>query len=213
MFVVEIKQVSSKRVAYLAEGDRLTYATKEAIQLEKDEAELAKIRASKIYDLSFDSLFVKTADSIRKSTNNKYGAKVAYYCESTASIFDTEPMGASIRFDSTFEARVYQVLRRHFPKTSICRQYPLMIKPRTKTYKEIDWKVDFYVNHEKVKCWVEAKGIALPEFKRNLQYLQYFNHDAWFQTYIVCQDSTKIDDKKRALSFKEFCYKLANKEL
>jgi hypothetical protein len=213
MFVVEIKPLSGSRSKYVGEGNLLTLAKKEALTFDKDTAELTKKTICILHGFSAQNVFVVDESKIRKSTNNKYGAKIAYWDEFRREIVDVQPERDFKRFDSIFEAKVYQLLRQKYPKNNVVCQYPLRIKPATAKYKELCWAVDFAVTHEKTRFYVEAKGLALPEFRRNLQYLQFFNDVAWNNTYIVCETSTRIDQQVRALSFKEFAYKLSNNQL
>lgn len=213
MFVVEIVKKTGSRSRYLKDDDSLSVAKKDAVQLSRDVAELSANRIAKQLGLTRDCVVVRTKESILSRTNNKFGAVRCWWHEASKTISDSEPISESIRFDSHFEAKCYKVLRQKYPRLAIARQYPLLIKNQTKRYDRLDWKVDFRVHTDAERFNIEAKGIPLPEFKRNLQYLEFFNRDEYLRTWIVCENSQKIDKHIRALSFKEFCYKLNNNEL
>ncbi len=208
MFVVEIIKKSGSRSQYLRADDSLSIAKKDAAEFSKDTAELSANRIAQILDLPRSMVIVRTKQSLAQRTNNKYGAVQCYWHEASRSICDEKPLSESIRFDSHFEARCYKVLRAKYPRLAVARQHPLLIKSQTKRYDRLDWKVDFRVHTDDMRFNIEAKGIPLPEFKRNLQYLEFFNRDEYLRTWIVCENSQKIDEHIRAISFKEFAYKV-----
>lgn len=184
-----------------------------ASRFTKDDAEMAKRHAEEYYQLPGNLIFVRNLDDVLKPARNKFGAKAVWYDNLTGLIHDAEVPGDVIRFDSTIEAKVYQFLRTQYPRTAIARQYHLMIKPSTKFYDRLDWRVDFRVALEGKYLNIEVKGLALPDFKRNLQFLQCFNHYEWERTIIVSSEAQKIDAHKTAYSFNQFCLLFSKQEI
>jgi hypothetical protein len=144
---------------------------------------------------------------LKHGNTGKYNATRCYFDKETFQILDA-PSEKSIPFDSIFEAKVYQVLRRHCQDCVIRTQYPLLIKPATALYKQLDWCVDFYVyreNWQKSKdLYIEAKGVSQPEFIRNLQYFQFFNSRKFENLLVVTEKERKIDKNIESIGFNEF---------
>jgi hypothetical protein len=105
-------------------------------------------------------------------------------------------------FPSKLEARVFLILRKVIGVKNFTSQFAVEVKPKTEVYKPIYWKVDFKI-HEPFTL-IEAKGESLPEFKRNLQYLQFFNPINFGQLIVVKTEREKIDSAIYSMGLKEF---------
>lgn len=109
---------------------------------------------------------------------NKYQANPCYFSPSLGIVTNQKISLDAIYFASRFELRVYQRLCDSFGIKNVKTQVPLLIKPESKNYPRLVWHCDFRVmkptsDDEYVN--VEAKGFLTPEFKRNLQYLEFFS--------------------------------------
>lgn len=70
------------------------------------------------------------------------------------------------RFDSLFEYKIWQILRRYFEPEQICRQVPYCIKPKTDKFPPVVWKPDFTIEsptYDRILI-VEAKGFSTSEY-------------------------------------------------
>jgi hypothetical protein len=112
--------------------------------------------------------------------NNKYNNIPLWY-DPVKGTFSLEKQNDSDwYFPSMWEYQVYEELLKWLPKEMIKRQHPLILKPKTMAYPEINWKVDFAIfNREKPLMYVEAKGMITREFKTTLKILEYVNPQAW----------------------------------
>jgi hypothetical protein len=218
VFVVEVRLEGAKRPKYAGQNDSVETGAKKAVLYDKDNAENCKRR---LIALGFtpSSVFIRNKEDLKKKSN-LFGAKPIFWHERSQRLVEEKPLGVYRWFGSTIEGRVYQLLRMHCSALEITCQYPLEVKPKTKKYPAIDWRVDFSVlvpakatAGQRTTRHVEVKGIALPDFKRNVQYLQFFNPVAFSRLIIVGEETAKIDDNLTQLSFAHFKHLLEKGEL
>jgi hypothetical protein len=169
------------------------------------EAAIEAVRRATVKHNSPDGIYSIIED--KHKNNSKYNATRCWFDTDSFKITDA-PTGKCITFDSIFEARVYQILRQHCSDCTIATQYPLLIKPETALYKQLNWCVDFYVyrrdGNKSKDLYIEAKGISQPEFIRNLQYFQFFNSRQFENLLIVTEKERKIDKNIQSIGLKEF---------
>lgn len=132
---------------------------------------------------------------------NKYGAEGVWYSRSTNCIYDFKAIPDCVYFGSKWEHRVYMAVRQIIPDECISLHEIIPMKPATERYKAIGLNVDI-VLHPSVKYpWVphvliEPKGIPTPEFKRSLQFLEFFNPEAYSRMLVVGDyEPLKIDER------------------
>lgn len=204
MFVVQIKKKGWVKASYCAFLDEISYARKDANKYTREGAEMAAKRMRQKHNLREEEIFVVSLEEAMRTKTNKFGAIPTWYREADGQLYDTQPLSESKRFDSKIEAKVYQALRREFRREHVVAQYPLMIKPATKLYKQLDWLVDFRVHSDQVLLNIEVKGLALPEFKRSVQFLQACNHNEWARLIIISEEAKPIDKHLNAISLNHF---------
>jgi hypothetical protein len=111
-----------------------------------------------------------------------------------------------ILFDSKYEVRIYQKLLNLFSSSQIRRQIPLLVKPPSSVYPPLYWKVDFGIETGPEwplpEIYIEAKGFVTTEFKRQLNYLNYFSPKIWERLLIVSERKQIIDKQVRQCSAK-----------
>lgn len=110
-------------------------------------------------------------------------------------------------FHSVLEFQLYTDFLRFIPKEQISRQVPLLYKPGTSIYPALAWKVDFAIRtpNEEV-LFIEAKGawilgnsVAIAEFQHKLQFLEFCNHQAWQNLFLVSPNEMKLDSFYKVL--------------
>lgn len=126
----------------------------------------------------------------RKPSGGKYGAKALFYNPQTQTTSAFKEHADCLYFASTWEFKVYRELCHLVPMECIKLQHGLTVKPATAKYPKLEWKCDFaLVPTERFKnqffLLVEAKGLSTGEFKRNLQYLEFFQPEMYKNLVIV----------------------------
>ena len=126
----------------------------------------------------------------RKPAGGKYGSKALFYNPRTGTTSAFKDTPECLFFASTWEFRVYRELCHLVPQECIKLQYPLVVKPATEKYPKLEWRCDFALAPtEKFQnqffLLVEAKGLSTGEFRRNLQYLEFFRPDEYKNLVIV----------------------------
>lgn len=91
--------------------------------------------------------------------SNKYGAKPV--------VID------DIRFDSTFEGTVYELLKKFYVPCQIRCHHPIAIAPASNRFPAWNWKVDFYLPESNLL--IEAKGVRTDEWTGKLRALDSLN--------------------------------------
>ncbi|MGL6339183.1 MAG: hypothetical protein ACRC80_08590 [Waterburya sp.] len=177
-------------------------ARKEAFEYSSEsDAKLASMQISQKSNIPIDRFSV-----IPKEKNaNKYGSKPVCVFPDSDVLYEysagNKPAEAEW-FGSKLEANTFLLLRKYFDRKNIHLQYPVLIKPKTSFYPKLEWKVDFCVREP--FTLIEAKGIALPEFKRNVQYFQYFNQQQFSCLTVVGDTREKIDSAITKITLDEF---------
>lgn len=207
MYIVEIRLEGAKRPKYAGLNDSVEIGVKKAQLHDKDSAENCKRRLIAT-GFRAESIFIRNKDDLKKKTN-LFGAIPAFWCEKSQRLVTEKPLGEHKWFGSTIEAEVYQFLRQHYRRVDIFCQYPLLVKPASKRYPAIDWRVDFKITWRDESGmlkyrYIEVKGIALPEFLRNIQYLEYFSPDDYSKLIIVGGETKQIDQNISQHSFAHF---------
>lgn len=137
-----------------------------------------------------------------KTQQSKYSAKPVYYSLIDERAYRRKPTEVRnadlIYFPSTFEYLVYQELKTLVGEQRLHLQVPLKIKPATTIYPELVWHCDFRVYSKDNANYVnfEAKGDATREFKRNLQYLEFFSPDEFSRLMVVGKNNCQWLDSK-----------------
>jgi hypothetical protein len=127
---------------------------------------------------------------------NKYGAEAFYYDPIKQVITAERVNERDIFFASKLEFRVWMKLCSLLDLRQISRQSPLRIKHQTGIYPAMFWRCDFRVweLHNPANFLnIEAKGLALPEFKNTLQHLECVSPSDWRNLVVVSDRETKID--------------------
>jgi hypothetical protein len=207
-YIIQIKLQNGKVAQYIGLNDKTVRALKNAQIFDKDNAENCKRR---LFANGYQGdIFILDKAEVSKKKENLFGAVPIYWDESRQILVKEKPQSLDCKwFGSTIEGQVYQILRNQYPKNSVICQYPLQIKPPTKAYKGIDWRCDFRLSARDFQGKlflrnVEVKGLALPEFRRNIQYLQFFNPDEFSRLIIVGSETKKIDDNICQFSLAHF---------
>jgi hypothetical protein len=92
------------------------------------------------------------------------------------------------KFDSVLELQIYKEIEKTNP-VFINRQFPLLIKPKTPEFKEINWKIDYSVVYpNNIPIHIEAKGVANSSLYLNLKLLNFQSFGDWKRLIIVCSD-------------------------
>jgi len=140
--------------------------------------------------------------------NNKFLAEARWLNPETMNVSNSKLSEFDLFFASSLELNVYRQLRKYLPKSSIQCQHKLQIKPGTKVYPPLYWRVDFAIkpSTDEPKCpirFIEAKGFALEVFKRNLQYLQLFDEYSYNRLLVVGEKAKPIDKTINQITIKE----------
>jgi hypothetical protein len=155
----------------------------------------------KNYRMHSRQFIIKDKDQAR----SKYNNQPCWIFVNSDKIIDAvagqKPENAEY-FPSRLEAKTYLILKKVFGIKNFTSQFAVEVKPKTPIYPAIYWKVDFKVHEPFVL--IEAKGENLPEFKRNLQYLQLFNPVEFGQLIVVKTEREKIDSAIYSMGLKEF---------
>jgi hypothetical protein len=136
-----------------------------------------------------------------KKRGNKYGAEGVWYSRSTNCIYEFKSLPDCVFFGSKWEHRVYMAVRQIIPDECISLHEVFPMKPATEKYKAMGLNVDIVTRPSLVHAWVpfiliEPKGIPTPEFKRNLQFLEYFNSEAYSKLLVIGDyEPLKIDER------------------
>ena len=94
-----------------------------------------------------------------------------------------------MKFDSLLELSIYKEVEKTNP-VLINRQFPLLIKPRTPEFKEINWKIDYSILYpNNIPVHIEAKGVANASLYLNLKLLNRESFGDWKRLIIVCSDT------------------------
>jgi hypothetical protein len=125
-------------------------------------------------------------------TGQKYEQKVNSDCE---------------YFHSALEFKLYNEFLKFIPRDKVLRQVPLLYKPQTGVYPALVWKVDFgIVLPDEETLYIEAKGgwilgdsSAKAEFQHKLQFLEFANHRAWENLFLVSDQEMKLDSFYKTL--------------
>ena len=146
-------------------------------------------------------------------SHNKFGAKGAFYCRRLHAVREIKCCTSCNYHPSQLELSIARFLDETLPPGNWETHVGFLVKPATKRYPEIQWKADFHVfpnlKHPKIpRMIVEAKGVALKDFLRNLQYLEYFNSHALEQVIIVGTKAKKIDEFLYQVTTDQFKLKL-----
>jgi len=110
-------------------------------------------------------------------------------------------------FHSILEFKLYNEFLKFVPREKIARQVPLLYKPQTSIYPPLTWKVDFAIElPDREIAYIEAKGgwilgnsSAISEFQHKLQYLEFSNHQAWLNLFLVSEQDLKLDSFYKVL--------------
>lgn len=151
---------------------------------------------------------------VNKQKQHKYLAKPVYYHPTLDLICKSRQTKDAIYFDSTFEYRVFRELVNLAGFNNVDRQVPLLVKPGTKSYSSLHWKCDFRVYKSRDSneyLNIEAKGMLTPEFKRNLQYLEYFGPGNFEKLIVIADKSYWVDKCVQTWELKEALTYLKNK--
>jgi hypothetical protein len=143
---------------------------------------------------------VNHSTSTKPKGKSHTNAKGVYFDIKTGASYTTKATVDCVYFDSRFELRVYQLLRHYFRREAILIHHPLLIKPGTERYAPLYWKIDFVVDctingNGKQLMLIEAKGIRFPDFKRNVQYLEYFQASMYQRLLVVGEHQPERVDK------------------
>lgn len=111
---------------------------------------------------------------------SKFKNKPVYYDRRLNQVLEYRPLGAlgkdkdTVKFDSQFEFRVYQLLREYVADEYIHIHHPIKLKPKTAYSNAVTYVVDFLVAIEpsKTPIYVEAKGCLTPEAKLKFQVME-----------------------------------------
>jgi hypothetical protein len=140
-----------------------------------------------------------------KEKSNLYGAQPVCVFPDSDTLYQfpkgQKPTGAEW-FASKLEARTFLLLRKYFNRKNIYLQYPLLIKPDTPLYPKLEWRVDFAILEPRM--YIEAKGEALPEFKRAVQLFQYFNQRDFYRLTVIGDTRERIDKVVTKITLDEF---------
>lgn len=115
----------------------------------------------------------------------KYGNQRFFYCPRTHRKSVERIESTDIYFQSQFELETYQVIARFVPHDNLVLQFPVIVKPHTDVFKRIEWRIDFLIADHRCPMLVETKGMETEEFKRNVEYFQYFNPDLYEQLMFI----------------------------
>ena len=119
----------------------------------------------------------------------------------------------SHRFASQLEARVYRFLMVYLGSRNLIDlldfQVPLTIKPQTKQFNRILWKVDFSIKL-KTPLYIEAKGLITRECSRNIKFLEFFDYQAFHRLIFVFQEESAAIAAERIYSIP--CFSLNKPE-
>ena len=146
--------------------------------------------------------------------NNKYKNTKLWYDTRNCVTYPTKATADCICFDSRFELIIYQLLRDYYPRDAILIHHPIVVKPATKRYPALKWRVDFYIDSSKDSfanqdILVEAKGVPTPDFKHKLQLFELQHPDLFPYLYIVGNyKSEKIDRNVTSMSKEDLINKL-----
>ena len=130
---------------------------------------------------------------------NRHGAEGLYYSLSTNCIYDFKALPDCEYFGSKWEHRVYMAVRQMVPDECISLHEIIPMKPATERYKPMGLNVDIVTRPSASHPWVpylliDPKGEILPEFKRNVKLLEYFNPEAYSKLLVVGDyEPLKID--------------------
>lgn len=132
---------------------------------------------------------------------NKYGAEGLWYSRLTNCIYDFKALPDCVYFGSKWEHRCYMAVRQIIPDECISLHETIPMKPATERYRAMGLNVDIVtrptVNHSWVPyVLIEPKGIPTSEFKRNLQFLEFFNPEAYSRLLVIGDyEPLRIDDR------------------
>lgn len=118
----------------------------------------------------------------------KYHNNTIYYDTNTkliSSILDKSNKNL-IRFDSTFEYKVYQELLLIYPSNTIMIHYPVEI------FNNIFWKCDFKVSFDNTDYYYEAKGFMTDKFKLQMKILKQYNVKLWQNLILVINNHKQV---------------------
>lgn len=136
--------------------------------------------------------------------NNAIGAKPFWYDPVTRKSHQFKANTRCEYFHSSLEFQIWVQLKSHFDEGfKILRQVPIVYKPKTTTYSELAWKVDFSIYREATPLdiwYVEAKGDwilhdsgAFAELQHKIQFLEYVYHELWERVLFVSTGGFKLD--------------------
>jgi len=97
-----------------------------------------------------------------------------------------------ITFDSEYESKVYIELMKRYGSDKITPHFPLSIKPATEVFKELNWAVDFKIEHVQEVFYYEAKGLLTEEFRLKIQLLEWRQPEAYKRLFIVCPNNLRL---------------------
>jgi hypothetical protein len=130
-----------------------------------------------------------------------YGNDRFYYNPVTQQCSNVKTSKDDIYFQSRYEFRVYREILQVVPRKLLGMQRPLRIKPSTNRYPAIQWKIDFsilpHVNARGLnmpELLIEAKGLPTREFKRDIQYAEYLEPDAYSRLILVSETELDFPD-------------------
>lgn len=138
---------------------------------------------------------------MKAKRGNRHGAKGLYYSRSTNCIYEFKALPDCEYFGSQWEHRVYMAVRQMVPDECISLHEIVPMKPQTSLYPAMGLNVDIITRPTASHPWVpfiliEPKGEVLPEFRRNIKFLEYFNPEAYSKLLVVGDyEPLKIDDR------------------
>ena len=148
----------------------------------------------------------------KKMTSNKFHAKPIYCNLTTLETSRDKGINFDAYFASQLEFETYRVLRQFFPQGNIKRQYKVLIKPATKNFSEILWRIDFAVvdNLHNLRLLIESKGFLTDDFKLKLAWLEYRNPGFYHKLILVSSQETDFNKEIHSISLEQLKHRLFN---
>lgn len=139
----------------------------------------------------------------------KYRSEGGYYCLRLKVTQPNKCCEFCNYHPSKLELEMARFLYSSLPQDCIKTHCKLQIKPETKKYSALYWRVDFKVEPTIFApnvpfMYIETKGAVLDEFTRNLQYLQLFDEYAYNRLWVVGYQAKRIDKNINQLSLAQF---------
>lgn len=134
-------------------------------------------------------------------------SKPFWYSFKTGQKYNKKAVSDCEYFHSVLEFQLYNEFLRFIPKHRIKRQVPILYKPATTIYPDAFWKVDFAIEMpDQEVLFIEAKGAwilgnsaAIAEFQHKLQFMEFCNHQAWQNLFLVSPNQMKLDSFYKVL--------------